>query len=83
MMRFLPCYQAVESMRQGMSPGAAGRDALARIKEFYPSFTGALVVVSTDGEHDAACSAGMGASWSYSYRSADMDQHATRTVECV
>ena len=37
MMRFLPCYQAVENMRRGMSPRAAGVDALKRIVAFYPN----------------------------------------------
>ena len=36
MMRFLPAYQAVENLRQGMSPDAAAADALQRIVKRHP-----------------------------------------------
>lgn len=49
LMRFLPCYQAVESLRLGATPREAAQDALARIVPFFPSFQGAVVVVAADG----------------------------------
>ena len=54
MMRFLPCYQVVESMRLGMSAKDAAEDAVARIRRFYPSFLGALIAVGADGTHAGA-----------------------------
>uniref|UniRef100_A0A8C4NGB0 N(4)-(Beta-N-acetylglucosaminyl)-L-asparaginase n=1 Tax=Eptatretus burgeri TaxID=7764 RepID=A0A8C4NGB0_EPTBU len=56
MIRFLPSYQAVESMRRGMSPRGACRDALARIQKVRPGFFGALVCANTTGNFGAACS---------------------------
>mmetsp|Transcript_1802 Transcript_1802/g.6442 ORF Transcript_1802/g.6442 Transcript_1802/m.6442 type:complete len:175 (+) Transcript_1802:809-1333(+) len=60
MMRFLPCYQAVESMRLGASPKAAAEDAIARMRRFYPDFVGAVVTVSPSGEHAGATTPGWG-----------------------
>ena len=54
MMRFLPCYQAVESLRLGMSPKDAAEDAIARIREYYPQFSGAVIVVDAEGNHAGA-----------------------------
>lgn len=55
MMRFLPSYQAVESMRLGHSPEEAAKDAISRITRVHPSFSGAILVANTKGEHGAAC----------------------------
>ena len=38
MVRFLPCYQAVESMSKGMALQAAAADAISRFLKFYPGF---------------------------------------------
>jgi len=63
MMRFLPCYQALENMRRGMTPTAACEDAMRRIVNFFPSFTGAVVAVDKiSGEYGAA-----GYGWTFSY----------------
>ncbi|BAT92711.1 hypothetical protein VIGAN_07152500 [Vigna angularis var. angularis] len=43
MMRFLPCYQVVESMRLGMDPKLAAKDAIARLVKKFPDFLGAVV----------------------------------------
>lgn len=53
-LRFLPCYQVVESMRQGLSPTQAAEDAVRRIVKHVPAFVGALVAVSKDGRHGGA-----------------------------
>uniref|UniRef100_A0A131Y1T6 N(4)-(beta-N-acetylglucosaminyl)-L-asparaginase n=1 Tax=Ixodes ricinus TaxID=34613 RepID=A0A131Y1T6_IXORI len=55
LMRFLPSYQAVESMRHGVDPTSACRDALHRIVRHHPQFVGALVAVNIDGTYGAAC----------------------------
>jgi hypothetical protein len=62
MMRFLPCYQAVESLRLGWTPQQAAEDAIARIAAAVPSFTGAVFVLAADGRH-----AGAGHGWIFQY----------------
>jgi len=61
MMRFLPCYQALENMRRGMNTTAACEDALRRIVTYFPTFSGALVAVNKlTGEHG-------GAAWGFTF----------------
>lgn len=48
----------MESLRLGASPREAAEDALARVAEFFPSFQGALVVLSADGAGEAAPASG-------------------------
>ena len=55
MMRFLPSFFAVEAMRGGAEPAEACRAALARIVARHPEFVGALVALTRDGRHGAAC----------------------------
>lgn len=62
MMRFLPCYQVVESMRLGWSPLDAAEDAIARIRAVQPSFTGAVFALAADGRH-----AGAAHNWVFQY----------------
>jgi N4-(beta-N-acetylglucosaminyl)-L-asparaginase len=54
MMRFLPCYQAVENLRRGMSPTEAAEDAVRRMLRKYPDISSGIVVVHNKGEHGAA-----------------------------
>ncbi|WZN65264.1 isoaspartyl peptidase/L-asparaginase [Chloropicon roscoffensis] len=54
MMRFVPCYQVVESMRRGMGPKEAAEEALSRIRSRHPTFQGALLALSKAGEVGAA-----------------------------
>lgn len=77
MMRFLPCYQVVESMRQGMNPEHAAVDALSRIKRKYPDFVGAVFAVNVKGIHAGACH---GWTFQYSVRSSDMEDVEVYTV---
>ncbi|KAI9162246.1 hypothetical protein LWI28_025321 [Acer negundo] len=70
MMRFLPCYQVVESMRQGMEPKLAAKDAISRIARRFPDFVGAVVAVNKNGVHAGACH---GWTFQYSVRNPDMD----------
>lgn len=54
-MRFLPSFLAVELMRQGSSPGEAGKIALSRIIKHYSEFMGGIVVADKFGNYGAAC----------------------------
>jgi N4-(beta-N-acetylglucosaminyl)-L-asparaginase len=51
LMKFLPSYQAVESMRNGMSPSEAAQDAIQRIAKRYPNFIGPIVAIDKQGNH--------------------------------
>lgn len=61
-MRFLPCYQAVQSLKLGMSPQAAAEDAMRRMLKYYPVFQGALFVIDMQGNHGGACTG-----WTFTY----------------
>ncbi|CAL8463563.1 g3097 [Coccomyxa elongata] len=79
-LRFLPCYQAVESMRQGLSPKKAAEDAIRRIAEVYPSYIGAVVTLSKSGEHSAAAH---GWTFEYSVRSSSMSAVSVFKVDPI
>ncbi|KAH7349265.1 asparaginase [Plectosphaerella cucumerina] len=78
MMRFLPCYQAVESLRNGMTPAEAAVDAVVRMVRKYPTVASGIVVVDKDGNHGAAAS-GWGGTFTYAYRGGSMNE--TKVVE--
>ena len=44
-------YRVVQSMRAGMSPTDAVKEALDHIASYYPTFSGALVAVNVNGEY--------------------------------
>ncbi|PKA60167.1 putative isoaspartyl peptidase/L-asparaginase 3 [Apostasia shenzhenica] len=77
MMRFLPCYQVVESMRQGMEPDKAAADAIRRIARKYPNFVGAVFALSKNGVHAGACH---GWTFQYSVRNPSMKDVEVFTV---
>ncbi len=77
MMRFQPCYQAVQNLRAGHTPRQAAEDALGRIERFF-AFAGALVVVDRQGNHGAAS---WGMPFAYSVRMGNMN--ATSVVDIV
>ncbi|XP_010483828.1 PREDICTED: probable isoaspartyl peptidase/L-asparaginase 3 isoform X1 [Camelina sativa] len=77
MMRFLPCYQVVESMRQGMKPEEAAKDAISRITRKFTDFVGAVVAVDKNGSHAGACH---GWTFQYSVQNPDMDDVQVFTV---
>ncbi|KAK7259756.1 hypothetical protein RIF29_25369 [Crotalaria pallida] len=77
MMRFLPCYQVVESMRLGMEPKLAAEDAIARIARKFPGFLGAVVALNKKGEHAGACH---GWTFKYSVKSPAMEDVKVFTV---
>ncbi|OBR12587.1 Asparaginase [Colletotrichum higginsianum IMI 349063] len=80
MMRFLPCYQAVESMRRGMSPQEAARDAVVRMVRKYPAVASGIVVVNNKGEHGGA---GSGWTFTYAFRGGKMNATEVVTVPPV
>ncbi|RYC55906.1 hypothetical protein CHU98_g10300 [Xylaria longipes] len=77
MMRFLPCYQAVESLRLGMSPQAAAEDAVRRMVRKYPDVQSGIVVVNNKGEHGGA---GSGWTFTYAYRGGAMNETVVVSV---
>lgn len=77
MMRFLPCYQVVESMRLGMEPKLAAKDAILRIARKFPDFVGAVFAVNKNGTHAGACH---GWTFQYSVKSPSMDDVVVYTV---
>lgn len=77
MMRFLPCYQVVESMRLGMEPKLAAKDAITRIARKFPDFLGAIVALNKKGEHAGACH---GWTFKYSVKSPAMKDVEVFTV---
>ncbi|KAI1100325.1 asparaginase-domain-containing protein [Jackrogersella minutella] len=80
MMRFLPCYQAVENLRRGMSPGQAAEDAVRRMVRKYPEVQSGIVVVNNKGEHGGA---GSGWTFTYAYRGGAMNGTAVVSVPPV
>lgn len=66
MMRFLPCYQALENLRNGMTPTQAADDVLARIARKYTLYSAGIVVAAKDGSHGASAFGYTG--FGYSYR---------------
>ncbi len=80
MMRFLPCYQAVESLRRGLSPQQAADDAVQRMVRKYPALSSGIVVVDRHGQHAGA---GSGWTFTYSFRGGDMPNTEIVTVTPV
>ena len=78
MMRFLPCYQAVESMRRGATPAEAADDAVRRMARRYPGIMAGLVVVDKEGRHAGAAS---GWAFTYSFRAGVMEETEVVNVE--
>lgn len=76
-MRFLPCYQAVESLRLGLSPQAAAEDAVKRMLRKYPTVQAGIVVVNNKGDHGGA---GSGWTFTYSYRGGTMNESVVVSV---
>ncbi|KAF2226851.1 asparaginase [Elsinoe ampelina] len=80
MMRFLPCYQAVENLRQGMTPKEAAEDAVKRMLRKYPQTSSGIVVTNTKGEHGGA---GSGWTFTYAFRGGNMNATEVVTVPPV
>lgn len=78
MMRFLPCYQAVENLRLGMDPAEAAEDAVGRIVRKYPEAMTGVIVVDSEGNHGGAAS---GWEFTYAFRGGDMSETEVVTVQ--
>jgi N4-(beta-N-acetylglucosaminyl)-L-asparaginase len=76
MMRFLPCYQAVENLRRGMTPRRAAEDVVARMLRKYPAVSSGVVVVDAAGNHGGA-----GSGWTFTYALRGGSMNATRVVQ--
>jgi N4-(beta-N-acetylglucosaminyl)-L-asparaginase len=82
MMRFLPCYQAIESLRQNKhwTPRQAAEDALMRIGRRFPGFHGGIVVADNQGNYGAA---GWGWQFSYSVKTSEMSNVSVIKVDPI
>ncbi len=80
MMRFLPCYQAVENLRLGMTPTQAAEDVVRRMIRKYPEVASGIVVVNNKGEHGGA---GSGWTFTYAYRGGKMNATTVVSVPPV
>ena len=81
MIRFLPSYQAVESMRHGYSPQEAAEDVISRIAKKYPSFEGAIIVANLTGHYGLACAGFDG--FPYTFADKEYPEETIRHVKCV
>jgi isoaspartyl peptidase/L-asparaginase-like protein (Ntn-hydrolase superfamily) len=63
MMRFLPSFLAVTLMEMGHTPQQACTAAMNKIAKAYPTFSGGIVCINTEGVH-AGASSNMGFSYS-------------------
>ncbi|PQQ21110.1 disease resistance protein RPS5-like [Prunus yedoensis var. nudiflora] len=63
-------YQVVESMRLGMEPNLAAKDAISRIARKFPDFLRVVFDINKKGVHAGACH---GWTFQYSVRSPEMD----------
>ena len=61
-------YLVVESMRLGMEPKLAAKDAITRIARKFPDFLGAIVALNKKGEHAGACHG-----WTFKYSMKDVE----------
>ena len=78
MMHFLPYYQVVEWMRQGMAPKAMVEDAIMCIRRYYPQFLGIFITVRADSTLARVANC-----WdlTYSVRRPGMNHPETYTVD--
>ncbi|KAM0540412.1 hypothetical protein ACHAO7_011199 [Fusarium culmorum] len=80
MLRFLPCYQALDSLSRGLSPKEAAEDAVLRMVRKYSDLKSGIVVVDRYGNHGAAAS---GWDFTYSYRGGKMKKTKVVKVKPV
>lgn len=62
MMRFLPCFKAVDLMKSGMHPTLAAEKAIEEIAKYFPHYVGAIVVLNKQG-----ISGGAAHGWTFTY----------------
>ncbi|KAH8909264.1 hypothetical protein BR93DRAFT_876178 [Coniochaeta sp. PMI_546] len=76
LMRFLPCYQAVENLRRGMTPRQAAEDVVDRMLRKYPAVSSGIVVVDAKGNHGGAASG-----WTFTYALRGGKMNATQVTQ--
>ncbi|KPM03956.1 Asparaginase-like protein [Sarcoptes scabiei] len=84
-LRFLPSYQAVENIRNGMKPEHAAQNALLRIQKKYPKAQIGLIALDKDGNFGASCmNVEGGFPFVVRYRSPnDSKSESVRRVNCI
>lgn len=73
-------YQAVESMRLGMTPTQAAEDAIRRIAKFFPTYKGALITLNKNGQMGAAAH---GWVFKYAYQNSSSSSPQIVTVQPI
>lgn len=68
-------------MRRGSSPEQAAATAVRRIAAYYPSFMGAVVALTKDGRHGAACHGIL--TFPYVVYDRSQDNYRIVEVECI
>ncbi|XP_054153801.1 N(4)-(Beta-N-acetylglucosaminyl)-L-asparaginase-like [Oppia nitens] len=81
-MLFLPSYQAVENLRNGMSPKAAANEAIGRIIKKYPKAQAAIVVADKHGTYAAAC-INIDGGFPYSVSNPTLGKATLHRVDCL
>lgn len=82
MMRFVPSYQAVESMKTlGMSPEAAAIDSMRRIKIKYRDAQAAIIVAAKNGSYGASCTGYK--TFPFVVRNPSLTGSKVSTVSCI
>lgn len=80
MMRFLPSYQAVTLMGNGMTPTQAATTAINAIRRKYPNFKGAVVAANKQGQYGAACH--LWTNYAITFRSPTVPTATVYNVSC-
>jgi N4-(beta-N-acetylglucosaminyl)-L-asparaginase len=75
MLRFLPCISALQLVGMGVTPKVAAETSIRKIIKHFPSFTGAIFVVSKSGVIGAACH-----NWVFTYSYMNSSTPAPITV---
>ncbi|VVC35343.1 Peptidase T2, asparaginase 2,Nucleophile aminohydrolases, N-terminal [Cinara cedri] len=81
MMRFLPSFLAVQLLKNGYNPKGAAKSAIDTIVQFYPNFSGAIIVIDRYGHYGAACH-GFD-KFPYSIANSEQDNVSIKYIECT
>ncbi|XP_041359776.1 N(4)-(beta-N-acetylglucosaminyl)-L-asparaginase-like [Gigantopelta aegis] len=81
MMRFLPSFNAVTMLANGMSVDEAAKRSIQPIIRYYPKFVGAVIVANVSGDYGAACH-GL-KSFHFSVRVKEMSDVTVVEVPCI
>ena len=68
--------QVVEALRAGTSPTEAAQAVVQRMAHWFPKYKGAVVAVSSQGEHGAAAHG-----WPFQYAIRRPQQHDVQVID--